>query len=405
MTKPRAVDVIIVGASLSAAAAAKRLVDAGYETVALERFSLPRTKPCSGIISPRGHRFLIENFGPLPGEVLHEPASCKGVTFYFPGGIELLMEFDGGKTPHLNRTYSDYWAIKRSRATVHDNMRFLSAVDHGSHVDVVAGNGQEEKRYRARYVIGADGPNSKVVSTLYSRYRDRIKWFTVKQHLHEIIDCPLDPEFFHYWFHPGLGYYTWSHLRNGRQIVGVGYEADDDFSARHAKALRYLEERHNVKLGPCITRESSVNNFGLSLINRYVFGKGNIIVTGQAAGFLNMIAEGMSVALHSGAIAGEATVDAFRLNKPIQDIYRTMIQSEVRRCSDQWNILRILFSRPHEADFMGALAQRGLRDKLIVLKDTVKFLVPWGKYNWGRQMLWQAITRQLTGGYNRRRWL
>ena len=405
MTKPRAVDVIIVGASLSAAAAAKRLVDAGYETVALERFSLPRTKPCSGIISPRGHRFLIENFGPLPGEVLHEPASCKGVTFYFPGGVELLMEFDGGKTPHLNRTYSDYWAIKRSRATVHDNMRFLSAVDHGSHVDVVAGNGQEEKRYRARYVIGADGPNSKVVSTLYSRYRDRIKWFTVKQHLHEIIDCPLDPEFFHYWFHPGLGYYTWSHLRNGRQIVGVGYEADDDFSARHAKALRYLEERHNVKLGPCITRESSVNNFGLSLINRYVFGKGNIIVTGQAAGFLNMIAEGMSVALHSGAIAGEATVDAFRLNKPIQDIYRTMIQSEVRRCSDQWNILKILFSRPHEADFMGALAQRGLRDKLIVLKDTVKFLVPWGKYNWGRQMLWQAITRQLTGGYNRRRWL
>jgi flavin-dependent dehydrogenase len=405
MTKPRAVDVIIVGASLSAAAAAKRLVDAGYETVALERFSLPRTKPCSGIISPRGHRFLIENFGPLPGEVLHAPASCKGVTFYFPGGVELPMEFDGGKTPHLNRTYSDYWAIKRSRATVHDNMRFLSAVDHGSHVDVVAGNGQEEKRYRARYVIGADGPNSKVVSTLYPGYRDRIKWFTVKQHLHEIIDCPLDPEFFHYWFHPELGYYTWSHLRNGRQIVGVGYEADDDFSARHAKALRYLEERHNVKLGPCITRESSVNNFGLSLINRYVFGKGNIIVTGQAAGFLNMIAEGMSVALHSGAIAGEATVDAFRLNKPIQDIYRTMIQSEVRRCSDQWNILKILFSRPHEADFMGALAQRGLRDKLIVLKDTVKFLVPWGKYNWGRQMLWQAIRRQLTGGYNRRRWL
>jgi flavin-dependent dehydrogenase len=405
MTKPRAVDVIIVGASLSAAAAAKRLVDAGYETIALERFSLPRTKPCSGIISPRGHRFLIENFGPLPGKVLHEPASCKGVTFYFPGGVELPMEFDGGKTPHLNRTYSDYWAIKRSRATVHDNMRFLSAVDHGLHVDVVAGNGQEEKRYRARYVIGADGPNSKVVSTLYPGYRDRIKWFTVKQHLHEIIDCPLDPEFFHYWFHPGLGYYTWSHLRNGRQIVGVGYEADDDFSARHAKALRYLEERHNVKLGPCITRESSVNNFGLSLVNRYVFGKGNIIVTGQAAGFLNMIAEGMSVALHSGAIAGEATVDAFRLNKPIQDIYRTMIQSEVRRCSDQWNILKILFSRPHEADFMRALAKRGLRDKLVVLRDTVKFLVPWGKYNWGRQMLWQAITRQLTGGYNRRRWL
>ncbi|MDA8101072.1 MAG: NAD(P)/FAD-dependent oxidoreductase [Nitrospiraceae bacterium] len=405
MTKRMTADVVIVGASLSAAAAAKRLVDAGYETIALERFGLPRAKPCSGIISPRGHRFLIENFGPLPQEVLHEPTACRGVTFYFPGGVELPMQFDGGMTPHLNRTYSDYWAIKRSGATIHDNMRFIGATDQGTHVDITASNGCEEAYYRARYVIGADGPNSKVVSTLYPGYRDRITWFTVKQHLHEIIECPLDPEYFHYWFHPALGYYTWSHLRNNRQIVGVGYEANHDFRERHERALRYLEERHGVKLGPCNARETSVNNFGLSLINRYVFGRGNIIVTGQAAGFLNMIAEGMSAALHSGAIAGEAVVDAFRLNKPIQEIYRTMIQSEVRRCSDQWNIFKILFGRPHEADFMGTLAKRSLNEKLIVLRDVAKFLAPWGKYNWGRQMLWQAITRQITGGYNPRRWL
>ena len=46
----RSVDVIIVGASLSAAAAAKRLVDAGLETVVLERKELPRHKICSGIL-------------------------------------------------------------------------------------------------------------------------------------------------------------------------------------------------------------------------------------------------------------------------------------------------------------------------------------------------------------------
>ena len=53
----RTVDVIIVGAGLSAAAAAKRLVDAGLETIVLERFQLPRHKICSGILSPRGHPF------------------------------------------------------------------------------------------------------------------------------------------------------------------------------------------------------------------------------------------------------------------------------------------------------------------------------------------------------------
>jgi choline dehydrogenase-like flavoprotein len=80
----RNVDVVIVGASLAAAAAAKRTVDAGLETVIIERKELPRHKICSGILSPRGHRFLLENFGPLPREVLHEPTSCRGVTFHFP---------------------------------------------------------------------------------------------------------------------------------------------------------------------------------------------------------------------------------------------------------------------------------------------------------------------------------
>ena len=55
----RQVDVIIVGASLAAAAAAKRLVDAGLETVILEKQKLPRHKICSGILSPRGERFFI----------------------------------------------------------------------------------------------------------------------------------------------------------------------------------------------------------------------------------------------------------------------------------------------------------------------------------------------------------
>jgi len=49
-----------------------------------------------------------------------------------------------------------------------------------------------------------------------------------------------------------------------------------------------------------------------------VFGKGNVLITGQAAGFLNMIGEGMSCALHSGAISGEAVVEARARNRPVQ---------------------------------------------------------------------------------------
>jgi flavin-dependent dehydrogenase len=398
-------DAIIVGGSFSGAASAKRLVDAGYHTLVLERFTLPRHKPCSGIVSPRGHRFLLENFGPLPKEALHEPATCKGVTFHYPSMLSMPMDFFHGTTPHLNRKYSDHWALKQSGAEVHDHTHVDDIDDKGQFVVVKARRDGEDITYRARFVIGADGPNSQVVRSLYPGYRKSIPWFAVKQFLHEIIECPLDDEYFHFWVHAGLGFYTWSHLRNGRQIIGVGYDANDNLTTRHEKVIRYLEEKHGVRLAPTDDREGSVNNFGPSLINRYVFGKGNVLVTGQAAGFLNMIAEGMSCALHSGAIAGEAVVDAFRFNKDVQGIYRSMVTSEVRRCSDQWNPLKIIFGHPHEADFTAALKRHPRSERRQIVKDIISFLRPWARYKWGRQIVSQAVIRHFIDAYTPSRWL
>jgi flavin-dependent dehydrogenase len=405
MSKIRNVDVLIVGASLSAAAAAKRTVDAGLETVILERKELPRHKICSGILSPRGHRFLIENFGPLPRETLHEPTSCRGVTFHFPSMVSLSMDFTEGPTPHLHRRFSDYWAIQRSGAEVHDRTSFASLFDNGDYVTVEARREGEPVRYRARQVIGADGPSSLVIRALYPDYPKQIPWFFVGQKFHDIIDCPLDPDYFHFWFHPDLGHYTWSHARDGRQIVGVGFKRGDNFARRHENVVRYLEDKHGVRLAPHVEDEGCGENFGPSLINRYVFGKGNVLVTGQAAGFLNMIGEGMSCALHSGAIAGESVVEARARNRPVQDLYRRMIASEVRRTSDQWNPLKIAFAKPHEADFPKALMALSWPDRVKVLRDMWRFILLYKEFKWGRQIASAALQRPWIGGYSMQKWL
>ena len=401
----RKVDVIIVGASLAAAAAAKRLTDAGLETVVLERKTLPRHKICSGILSPRGHRFLLENFGPLPPEVLHAPTSCRGVTFHFPSMVSLSMDFFGGTTPHLHRKYSDHWAIQQSRAEVHDETSFAGLEDHGEHVLVHARKHGEPLEYRARWVIGADGPSSLVTRAVYPDYPKQIPWFFVGQKFHDIIECPLDEQYFHFWFHPGLGHYTWSHARDGRQIVGVGFKRGDNFAAKHANVVNYLSEKHGVKLKEHTDDEGCAENFGPSLINRYVFGKGNVLITGQAAGFLNMIGEGMSCALHSGAISGEAVVEARLRNRPVQELYRKMIASEVRRTSDQWNPLKIAFDRPHEADFPAALMALSWRERGLVLRDMWRFIVLYKEFKWGRQIANAALQRPLLNGYSVRKWL
>lgn len=398
-------DVLIVGGSLSAAAAAKRTVDAGLSTIVLERKKLPRHKICSGILSPRGHRFLLENFGPLPREVLHEPTSCRGVVFHYPKAPSLTMDFAEGPTPHLHRKFSDHWALTRSGAVAHDLTTFHSLAEDANGVTVEARHQGEPVQYRARYVIAADGPISPVVRALYPAYRDRISWFMVGQKFHDIVSCPLDPQYFHFWFHPALGYYTWSHARDGRQIVGAGFAMGQSFDHHHQQVVDYLQERHGVSLGEGVESEASPENFGLSLINRYVFGKGRVIVTGQAAGFLNMIGEGMSCALHSGAIAGESVVESIARDRPLQEIYRGMIASEVRRCSDQWNLFKMVFGNPHEADVKAAMKKLRLPEQLAILSETWEFLTHWKQYGWGRQMLGQAVDRLVRDGYDSSRWL
>lgn len=403
----RSVDVIIVGASLAAAAAAKRLHDAGLETLIVEKRELPRHKICSGILSPRGHRFLLENFGPIPEAALHDPTWCRGVTFHFPSMVSMSMDFFGGSTPHLHRKHADHWAIKTSGAEVHDQTSFIGLEQQNDQIIVrTRKKGGDEVSYRARYVIGADGPSSPVLRAIYPDYPQQIPWFFVGQKFHEIVDCPLDEEYFHFWFHPQLGHYTWSHARDDRQIVGVGFKRGDNFHARHKHVERYLLDKHGVKLKPAEPdHEGCAENFGPSLINRYVFGKENVLITGQATGFLNMIGEGMSCALHSGAIAGEAIIDATVRNRDVQPLYREMITSEVRRTTDQWNPLKIAFERPHEADFPAALRALPMKQRLLVLRDMWRFICLYKEFKWGREIMRESLARIKYGQYPEKRWL
>src|ERR1700687_5393497 len=120
----RSVDVIIVGASLSAAAASKRVVAAGLETIVLERKELPRHKICSGILSPRGYSFLRQNFGEPPDNAFHTPKWITGVNFLFPNGLQLPMPFTPGPTPHIYRKHADHHVVRQSRAEVHERVEF-----------------------------------------------------------------------------------------------------------------------------------------------------------------------------------------------------------------------------------------------------------------------------------------
>ena len=140
-------DVLVIGASLAGAAAAKRTVDAGFHTIMLERKTLPRHKICSGILSPRGYSFLRDNFGEPPDNAFHAPKWVTGVNFLFPNGLQLPMPFIPGPTPHIYRKFADLHVVKESRAEVHEHTEFRAIETGPSDVLVrarnVADNGKE----------------------------------------------------------------------------------------------------------------------------------------------------------------------------------------------------------------------------------------------------------------------
>ena len=116
----------------------------------------------------------------------------------------------------------------------------------------------------------ACGPKSGVTRSVYPDYRSGIPWFMVGQKFQRIIECPLDRDYFHFWFHPGLGHYTWSHERNAQQIVGVGFPAGGNLHIAHKNVERYLADKHAVILEPAEKLEGCVQNFRASSDMGYV---------------------------------------------------------------------------------------------------------------------------------------
>ncbi len=391
-------DVLILGASLCGGAAAKRTVDAGFKTVMVERKELPRHKICSGILSPRGWRFLHENFGEPPPEAFHEPKYVTGVNFLFPNGLQLPMPFLPGPTPHIYRKFADHHVVKKSGAEIHEGTEFLDILPDADGVTVTAKRRGEPLTYRAKYVIAADGPRSSAVAKLYPDFRDSIWWFVVGQKYFKA-DVDLDPKWFHFTINSKLGPYNWSHPEAGCQIVGYTCEHGESWPDGHRRIVDYFTKSHGLKIREEVTREGCLENFGMSLTNHFVFGRDRVLVAGQAAGFLNMMAEGMSCALNSGAIAGEAIVEAVARNRDANVLYNDLIQSERRRTVDQWNPLRILFSNPHEADLKAAIAKFPLSDRLYMVGEMLAYCGQYRGYQWMAPILAAAVKRLFLGRY------
>jgi len=368
-------DAIVIGAGPAGAAAGRRLVAGEMKTLLVEKYKLPRRKMCSGLLSRWTVDFVHRHFGPMPETVYTETPFLKGFGFNFPSLPETLLAPTESPLPYVRRDRFDCFLAQGSGAKIKDGVRLTGIEQEKDGFKIFCDRLRKDGKttrvtFRGRYVVAADGMNSRAVGRVLPDARRGMPVTTGIQKFYRA-EIDLDPNYFHLVFHPNVGFFPWVNMKGGRVVVGVS-------GLEHQKAIRYydnfialLKGRFGLKIKELL-REEAMAGYMMAYLNHFVLGQGNLLVAGDAAGFIHG-AEGISAALVSGDLAGQAILQADELHRKAVDLYRQNVRGEVDRCLDQLNPLRMFRNFPMAVDGKAFRAKLSLKALRLIYDDLKAF--------------------------------
>jgi menaquinone-9 beta-reductase len=319
-------DVIVVGAGPSGATAAYYLAQAGLDVLLLEKSSFPREKVCGDGLTPRAVRSLV-----AMGVDVSEEAGWlrnKGLRV-IGGGMRLELPW-----PELS-SYPGYGLV-RSRASLDETLaRRAQAAgaklrenttvtgpvldDDGRIVGVNVKADGEERAFRSRVVVAADGNSSRLSVAMGLRKRDDRPlgvavrtYYTSPRHDDDYLESWLD-----LWdgdrLLPGYGWIFG--MGDGTSNVGLGLlntsEAfgNTDYRALLMRWLRSMpEEWGYVEENRTEPVRGAALPMGFNRTPHYYRG---LLLAGDAAGMVNPFnGEGIAYAMESGEILARVVAQA-----------------------------------------------------------------------------------------------
>jgi flavin-dependent dehydrogenase len=387
-------DIVVVGGGPAGAAAAKAAVGGGLRTLLIERQKLPRHKACDAMIMPPAEQYIEKYFGPLPDDVLAEPRTWKGAHMHLRGNRVFEMP---ATLKNAWRDKLDSWLCSESGAEVWDQARLTDFAEWKDRVDIVCVRGEEEIRLSAPVMVAADGGVSRIVKKIDPTF-NLLEWhpwgmvYTHQDYRRGNVD--LDPSYYHLFMESGIGLMPTLYFKDDLMVTDSIVWAGEKVDPVREKYTRWLADNHGFKPGETVMTlgcRATPN----SLLNRFCFGTDRVLVTGEAAGFLNMFFEGISSAIATGYLAGQAAV-ACAEHSPGPE-YRESVKPERERTIREWHAPSLMTGKaaPYLRE---SLMAAPLPVKLKAMNDTYAWLRRLGYKNWVQIEL--VMRKLLNGDFN-----
>jgi menaquinone-9 beta-reductase len=385
-------DVVVVGAGPSGSSCAYWLADAGWDVVVVEKKTLPREKTCGDGLTPRAVRQLADmGLEPLVAAAGHRYEGLRAVGFgremelawpehpHFPAYGYTITRFD------LDAVVADH-ARQRGARVVFGAEAIapfegvpplregrLGAAAGVTVRDTATGRSAD---VRARYLVVADGANSRLGRSLGSaRRRDwpmgmalRGYW-TSPRHDDAYIESHIDIRDANGDVVPGYGWIF--PLGDGRVNVGVGLLSTDRtwkgvntsrlMEAFLAQAAPSWELSESTCLGPATGGKLPM---GLSV--GPCIGD-NVVVTGDAAGAINPFnGEGIAYGYETGRLAAASVGAALRAHDAVAiEEYRERLDASY---GDYFRVARGFVRLISEPKVMQACVGVGMRSDWLMAR-------------------------------------
>ncbi len=333
-------DVIIVGSGPAGAGAAKALSGTGLETLIVERDKLPRYKMCSGILFPSSRKFVTDHFGEIPSEILCSPERIKGnrvfATIDSPVMDVPFSIFDEGEDLEEEgfntwRSDLDFWLCSQTDADLVDNCRFDDFETEGQDYVVKLRHLEQEVSVRTKCLIGADGTLSRVRRTAFPGFEKSVGLVPNYEEIYEG-QIDLEPGWLYLFMDRSLtGYFATVFHKDGKIVVVTGVQQRESVKQYFAAFRSHLEKDHGLVVKSEASRHGIVLT-DMSARKNYCLGSGQLLLTGEAGGFLRG-GEGITSSLVSGKAAGEAVVESVRSGRPAIEHFRDLANEEMEACN------------------------------------------------------------------------